>query len=191
MHGGRTRCTGCPADQVIDTYTQTPDPARLRISSCRLSCPSHAADLPDLRESRQEDARKSRKLVRIKYLQLYYLYLHPCAYKSLSVCPVFPPSTMSSPPQGWASGSTTTTARSTDSTPPTSTSSHSQPLPLPSTRYHRASTDKPYPGSGTPKDPFVVDWALGDPENPFNWSRTRRWFITAQVRCPLSFALVQ
>jgi len=98
---------------------------------------------------------------------------------------------MSSLPQSWASGSTTTTARSTDSTPPTSTSSHSQPLPFTNTRYRRTSTDKPYPGSGTSKDPFVVDWTLGDPENPFNWSRTRRWFITAQVRCILSFALIR
>ena len=39
-----------------------------------------------------------------------------------------------------------------------------------------------YQGSGTHTDPYVVDWELGDPENPFNWSRRRKWAITAQVR---------
>ena len=38
-----------------------------------------------------------------------------------------------------------------------------------------------YPGRGTPEDPFVVDWDLGDPENPFNWSKLRKWIITLQV----------
>lgn len=42
---------------------------------------------------------------------------------------------------------------------------------------------KKYPGKGTYEDPYVVDWDLGDPENPFNWSRTRKWAITAQVGC--------
>ena len=43
--------------------------------------------------------------------------------------------------------------------------------------------DKPlkYPGKGTHADPYVVDWGLADPENPFNWSSRRRWAITFQV----------
>jgi hypothetical protein len=47
---------------------------------------------------------------------------------------------------------------------------------------HRAQLDRQkYPGRGTPHDPFVVDWDLGDPENPFNWSKRRKWLITLQV----------
>ncbi|KAI0670625.1 MFS general substrate transporter [Trametes maxima] len=41
--------------------------------------------------------------------------------------------------------------------------------------------DKKYPGGGTHADPYVVDWELGDPENPFNWSDRRRWSITFQL----------
>ena len=89
---------------------------------------------------------------------------------------------MSQPTQSWASASTTTTAQSMDSTPPTSTSSHSRPPTSTNTRYPPPPTDKPYPGSGTPQDPFIVGWVPDDPENPYNWSKTRRWFITAQVR---------
>ncbi|KAL9714881.1 hypothetical protein Ac2012v2_001541 [Leucoagaricus gongylophorus] len=88
---------------------------------------------------------------------------------------------MSQPTQSWASASTTTTAQSMDSTPPTSTSSHSRPPTSTNTRYHPPPTDKPYPGSGTPEDPFIVGWVPDDPENPYNWSKTRRWFITAQL----------
>ena len=43
-----------------------------------------------------------------------------------------------------------------------------------------------YPGGGTGENPFVVDWDPKDPENPFNWSRGRKWLITLQVRCQLS-----
>ena len=51
-----------------------------------------------------------------------------------------------------------------------------------------------YPGRGTAEDPYVVDWDLGDPENPFNWPSLRKWIITLQVsvydwcpmiRCPM------
>jgi hypothetical protein len=38
-----------------------------------------------------------------------------------------------------------------------------------------------YTGSGTPEDPYVVDWAPEDPQNPFNWSSAKRWRITAIV----------
>lgn len=43
--------------------------------------------------------------------------------------------------------------------------------------------EKPrYPGSGTLEDPYVVDWADKDPENPFNWSKPWKWAMTLQVR---------
>lgn len=38
-----------------------------------------------------------------------------------------------------------------------------------------------YTGRGTREDPFVVDWDDHDPENPFNWTKGRRWLITIQV----------
>jgi len=38
-----------------------------------------------------------------------------------------------------------------------------------------------YIGSGTPEDPYVVDWDLDDPEDPYNWPNLQRWIITAQV----------
>ncbi|KAG8724928.1 hypothetical protein FRC09_011819 [Ceratobasidium sp. 395] len=36
-----------------------------------------------------------------------------------------------------------------------------------------------YSGSGTIEDPYVVDWAPEDPENPFKWPAFKRWRITA------------
>ncbi|KAI0362712.1 MFS general substrate transporter [Trametes cingulata] len=41
--------------------------------------------------------------------------------------------------------------------------------------------DMKYPGRGTHADPHVVDWDLGDPENPYNWPKRRKWAITLQV----------
>lgn len=41
-----------------------------------------------------------------------------------------------------------------------------------------------YIGSGTPEDPYVVDWDLDDPEDPYNWPNLQRWIITAQVFIP-------
>ena len=38
-----------------------------------------------------------------------------------------------------------------------------------------------YVGSGTHEDPYLVDWDIADPENPYNWSRRRKWAITAQA----------
>ena len=38
-----------------------------------------------------------------------------------------------------------------------------------------------YPGSGTQKDPYIVDWDQDDPENPYNWTKRRKWLITIQV----------
>ena len=40
---------------------------------------------------------------------------------------------------------------------------------------------KDYLGKGTREDPFLVDWDSEDPENPFNWSKGRKWLITLQV----------
>lgn len=40
-----------------------------------------------------------------------------------------------------------------------------------------------YSGRGTHEDPFIVDWDEQDPENPYNWSKARKWLITIQVRC--------
>ncbi|KAF8964653.1 major facilitator superfamily domain-containing protein [Flammula alnicola] len=42
-------------------------------------------------------------------------------------------------------------------------------------------TERTYLGSGTAEDPYVVDWDLNDPEDPYNWSKLRRWIITAQL----------
>jgi len=44
-----------------------------------------------------------------------------------------------------------------------------------------------YMGCGTADDPYVVDWDLNDPEDPYNWPTLQRWIITAQVR---SFLLI-
>jgi multidrug resistance protein len=41
-----------------------------------------------------------------------------------------------------------------------------------------AENQRPYPGSGTESDPFVVDWLEGDPENPYNWPRPKKWAMT-------------
>ncbi|EIW60614.1 MFS general substrate transporter [Trametes versicolor FP-101664 SS1] len=49
--------------------------------------------------------------------------------------------------------------------------------PAPSDSCH----EKKYAGGGTHEDPYVVDWDLGDPENPFNWSKDRKWAITFQL----------
>lgn len=38
-----------------------------------------------------------------------------------------------------------------------------------------------YTGSGTQEDPYVVDWDLGDPESPYNWTKKKKWIITMQV----------
>ena len=43
-----------------------------------------------------------------------------------------------------------------------------------------------YPGTGTAQDPYLVDWDVFDVENPFNWSKPRKWVITAQVMLSLN-----
>ncbi|GFZ48386.1 hypothetical protein JCM24511_06134 [Saitozyma sp. JCM 24511] len=39
----------------------------------------------------------------------------------------------------------------------------------------------PYPGSGTPSDPYLIDWLPDEPANPCNWSSSRRWIYTLIV----------
>ena len=36
-----------------------------------------------------------------------------------------------------------------------------------------------YPGSGTPEDPYLIDWLPGrdDPENPLRWAEGYKWAI--------------
>ncbi|KAK8101879.1 putative mfs-multidrug-resistance transporter [Apiospora kogelbergensis] len=49
----------------------------------------------------------------------------------------------------------------------------------------------PYPGSGTPEDPYVINWIPHDPRNPFNFSTVTKWFITFTVAlATLAVALV-
>lgn len=38
-----------------------------------------------------------------------------------------------------------------------------------------------YEGHGTEQDPFIVEFQEGDPENPMNWGKIRRWFIACIV----------
>ena len=38
-----------------------------------------------------------------------------------------------------------------------------------------------YNGTGTPEDPYIVVWHEGDPQNPYNWSKGKKWLITAQL----------
>lgn len=46
-----------------------------------------------------------------------------------------------------------------------------------------------YTGSGTAEDPYVVDWDLNDPDDPYNWLKAKKWLITAQVHfLPISFS---
>ena len=59
-------------------------------------------------------------------------------------------------------------------------------IPRPSPRCAWQDKSLKNPGKGTHADPYVVDWDLADPENPFNWSNRRRWVITFQVGVPLA-----
>lgn len=45
-----------------------------------------------------------------------------------------------------------------------------------------AHDEKAYKGAGTEDDPYVVDWLEGERENPYNWSRSRKWVLTYLVR---------
>lgn len=48
--------------------------------------------------------------------------------------------------------------------------------------YQLHAEHRSYPGNGTVYDPYIVDWNLADPANPYNWSKRRKWLITMQVR---------
>lgn len=49
----------------------------------------------------------------------------------------------------------------------------------------------PYAGSGTEKDPYVVQWIPNDPRDPMNFTPFRKWFITLSVAiATLAVALV-
>lgn len=39
---------------------------------------------------------------------------------------------------------------------------------------------------GSINDPYVVKWQLNDPDDPYNWSNSQKWIITAQVCVLLS-----
>ncbi|GLB35291.1 putative major facilitator superfamily protein [Lyophyllum shimeji] len=38
-----------------------------------------------------------------------------------------------------------------------------------------------YPGQGTVESPYIIDWKQDDPENPYNWNKTKKWIITMQL----------
>ncbi|KAJ7063067.1 MFS general substrate transporter [Mycena amicta] len=67
-----------------------------------------------------------------------------------------------------------------------SPSRHHKVLPsstvCPSTESTRYNLGKPqYPGTGSPTDPYVVDWQADDPENPLLFSRPKKWVIISQL----------
>jgi hypothetical protein len=39
----------------------------------------------------------------------------------------------------------------------------------------------PYPGSGTPEDPYLVDWLDEEPANPYNWRPAFKWTTMAII----------
>ncbi|KDQ59492.1 hypothetical protein JAAARDRAFT_153379 [Jaapia argillacea MUCL 33604] len=53
---------------------------------------------------------------------------------------------------------------------------------FPNSPTHPSTTrNDPYQGEGTCEDPYIVDWSSGDPHNPYNWSKRRKWLITSQL----------
>lgn len=38
-----------------------------------------------------------------------------------------------------------------------------------------------YIGDGTQESPYIVSWDPGDPDDPYNWSRTYKWLNTVQL----------
>lgn len=41
--------------------------------------------------------------------------------------------------------------------------------------------ESPYPGAGTPEDPFLVDWLPDEPSNPYNWRPSFKWMNMAVI----------
>ncbi|PPQ89058.1 hypothetical protein CVT25_006430 [Psilocybe cyanescens] len=55
------------------------------------------------------------------------------------------------------------------------------PLPYAEKSSQSTAKARTYMGSGTPDDPYVVEWDLNDPEDPYNWPNVQKWVITAQL----------
>lgn len=43
------------------------------------------------------------------------------------------------------------------------------------------SEESPYPGAGTPEDPYLVDWLDDEPSNPYNWRPAFKWTTMAII----------
>jgi hypothetical protein len=46
---------------------------------------------------------------------------------------------------------------------------------------HSSVEESPYPGSGTPEDPYLVDWLDDEPANPYNWRPAFKWTTMAII----------
>jgi len=54
-----------------------------------------------------------------------------------------------------------------------------------------ASNVSHFPGKGTANNPYIVDWDLGEPANPYNWTKRRKCIVTAQVlNCAMIFIMI-
>ena len=48
-----------------------------------------------------------------------------------------------------------------------------------------------YRGLGTKDDPYVVDWDIGDTEDPYNWPKAKKWPLTMLVSTTHSVVSLQ
>ena len=73
--------------------------------------------------------------------------------------------------------------RAIKSLPPiAATPSASRPsTPPPGSRRSSHDEPSPYPGSGTPEDPYLVDWLPDEPSNPYNWRPSFKWMNMAVI----------
>ncbi|KAF5386739.1 hypothetical protein D9615_001788 [Tricholomella constricta] len=66
-----------------------------------------------------------------------------------------------------------------------SSSNHTAESSHNSQKTHRTddtcSSPSMYPGHGTSASPYIVDWGHDDPENPYNWTKAKKWVITMQL----------
>jgi len=46
---------------------------------------------------------------------------------------------------------------------------------------HSSVEESPYPGLGTPEDPYLVDWLDDEPANPYNWRPAFKWTTMAII----------
>ena len=73
------------------------------------------------------------------------------------------------------------TASGSKTLPPiAATPSASRPSTPPPTRQSQ-DEESPYPGSGTPEDPYLVDWLPDEPSNPYNWRPSFKWMNMAVI----------